>query len=256
MSFRQRVELVENLILRDLRARYHQATLGIAWVVLAPLALSLIQAGVIVNFLRVQTGIAAPVFTFFATLQWTSFANGVSTATDSLVAHPGLVGRIRFPREVFPIAAVLGRFVDYGFGLIALLVLALLYRQPPGLGLLLVAPLLIIQGVFACGLGMLLGAANVFYRDVRYVLMVLLAMGAYLVPMLYPLEAVPPGYRILYLANPMAALIDTARRVAFPQIGGTVEWRMVAVAAAVAFGTFVTGYVVFKRTEPGFAEAL
>src|SRR2546423_71386 len=102
----QRRELVENLVLRDVRVRYHQAALGILWAVLAPLALSLIQAVVLVNVLRVETGIAAPIFTYFANLQWTSFANGVSSATDSLVAHPGLVGRVRFPREVFPIAAV------------------------------------------------------------------------------------------------------------------------------------------------------
>jgi ABC-type polysaccharide/polyol phosphate export permease len=113
-------ELIENLVLRDIKARYKQATLGIAWAILNPLVTALIYTLVGVYFLKVgssETKIPFPIFSYYGLLFWNLFATGVLGATESLVAHLSLITKVYFPREVFPIAAVGGKLVDFLFGL-------------------------------------------------------------------------------------------------------------------------------------------
>lgn len=247
-------ELVENLILRDVKARYKQSSLGFAWAVLNPLITSLIYWLVGSLILDVDPKIPYPVFTMYGILYWNLFATGLSTATESLVAHLALITRVYFPREVFPISAVLSKVVDFGFGLIGIIPLLIVFQVMPSPRMLLIIPILLIQILFTIGLGMLCACANLFYRDVRYLVQMILGLWIYLVPNLYNLEKVPEKYRSLYLLNPMAALIEAARRLTFPQAGDDVPWKYVGIAAVTASVVFVVGYAAFKRQESRFAE--
>jgi lipopolysaccharide transport system permease protein len=255
-SLAARLELIEALILRDIRARYAQSLLGIAWALLYPLALSLIQAAVMVFVLRIDTTIPVVVFTYAGNLFWTLFSNGLSGATDSLVGHMNLVGRLRFPREALPLAAVLGRLPDFAFGLIGLAALVVIFPVAIGPGLLLVPALLLVQIVFTAGIALMTSSANVFYRDIRHIVALVLTLWYYLVPVLYSVELIPPEFRTIYLANPMAAIIDTSRRLMFPEIGQTIDWQPMGLAVIVAVATFTVGLWVFRRAEPRFAEAI
>ena len=250
-----RRELIESLVVRDIRARYAQSVLGIGWAILYPLLLSLIQAAVIVFILRIDTVIPVAVFTYIGNLHWTMFSNGVSGSAESLVGHMNLVAKLKFPRESLPLSSVLGRLADYGFGLLGLALLVLIFPIGVGAGVLLIVPLLAIQLVFTAGLGLILSATNVFFRDVRHVVGLLLTLWFYLVPVLYSVELVPEGARGLYLANPMATIIESARRATFPG-HGEVQWAFVALAALTSAATFVVGLVVFRRLEPRFAESV
>ena len=249
-------ELIENLVMRDIKSRYKQATLGIAWTILSPLLMSLIFSLVGKVFLRQDVGIPFPIYVYFGLLFWNLFSSGVMGATESLVAHLGLITKVYFPREVFPISTVAAKCVDFFFGLLGMIPLLIIYKVAPSPQVVLILPLLVVVVLFATGLGLLLSCANLFYRDFRYVVALVMNAWLYLVPNLYPLEMVPPRFQSLYLLNPMAALIHTARRLTFPQIEGPLYWRFVAVAAIVSALTFVLGYVVFKHYEPRFAESV
>lgn len=255
-------ELVENLVMRDIRARYKQSALGYAWAVFNPLVLALIYTLVGGVFLgQANDKFPYAVHAYFGLLFWNLFQTGLSTATEGLVAHLNLITKTYFPREVFPISAVLSKVVDFGFGLVGLLPLLLFYRLVPSPGVLLIIPLLVIQLMFTMGLGMLTSCANLFYRDVRYLVQLTLGLWIYLVPNLYPLSKVEairathPWAYTLYMLNPMATLIEASRRATFPQMGDfTPLLPYIGIAAVVSVVTFFGGFAVFKRYESRFAE--
>lgn len=254
-------ELIENLVVRDIKARYKQTTLGIAWAIFNPLVMAIIYSVIGALFFRQDVGIHFAVFSYFGLLFWNLFAMGMLGATDSLVAHISLITKVYFPREVFPVATVASKVVDFGFGLLGMVPLLLIFRAMPSpMGLLMIIPLVLILLIFTMGIGLLLSCANLFNRDVRHIAALLTAAWMYLVPNLYPLEMVPEAYRRLYLLNPVAALIDTARKLVFPQVqrGGEsmIHWNYVGVAAFVSVIIFVIGYLVFKHYEPHFAESV
>ena len=250
-------ELIENLVTRDIKARYKQSTLGIAWAIVTPLTTALIYTVVSKYFLKVDTGLVAfPVFAYYGLLFWTLFSGGLSGATDSLVGHLSLITKVYFPREVIPFAAVLGKLTDFFFGLLGLVPLLLIFPTSVSPAILLIAPLVLFQVLFTAGLGMLLACANLFYRDVRHLVQLLLALWLYMVPNLYPIHMVPERFLPLYLLNPMATFIHTARTLAFPQLGDEIYGLYLAIAVVVSVVTFVVGYVVFKRYEPKFAESI
>lgn len=246
-------ELIQNLVTRDIKARYKQSVLGVTWAILNPLVMALIYTVIGYVFLRQQLAIPFAVYSYFGLLFWNLFASGITGATDSLVGHLSLITKVSFPREVLPLSAVLAKLTDLGFGLVGAIPLLLIYGALPGPGIVLIVPLALILMIFTAGLGMLCACANLFYRDVRHVIALLLMAWMYLVPNFYTLELVPPRFRGLFLLNPVTALIEAIRRSSFPQLG-PVPWSYVGIAAVVSLTTFALGYVVFKRHEPRFAE--
>ncbi|MDX1934283.1 MAG: ABC transporter permease [Capsulimonadales bacterium] len=251
-------ELVENLILRDVRARYKQSALGYAWAVFHPLMLALIYTLVGGFFLGQASspGLFA-LQAYMGVLFWQLFATGLMTATEGLVSHLSLITKVYFPREVFPVSAVASKLFDFAFGLVGLIPFMVIYRVFPGPGIWLVIPLLLIQVLFTTGLGLLTSAANLFYRDVRYLVQLALGLMIYLVPNLYPLSRVEshPWFYRLYLLNPMAVIIEASRRATFSEFG-PVEPLIpyILLAGLTSVLVFGIGYVVFKRQEPHFAE--
>ncbi len=252
-------ELVENLVLRDIKARYKQSTLGYAWAFLNPLILALIYS-LVFTILSPNEKVAIPptVSSYYGLLYWNLFAAGALTATESLVNHLSLITKIYFPREVFPVSAVLSKVVDFGFGLVGLIPLLLIFRVAPSPKILLTLPLMIVLLAFTTGIGLLCACANLFYRDIRYIVNLALGLWVYMVPNIYPLARIPAKWQPLYLGlNPMATLIEASRRLTFPQTGSVIPLLpYVGVAAVASVVLLAGGYVVFKRYEPRFAESI
>jgi len=253
-------ELIENLVMRDIKTRYKQSALGYAWAVLNPLIFAATYALVFGTLLKQKDAVAIPftVYVYFGLLIWNLFAIGLSTATESLIAHVSLITKIYFPREVFPISAVLSKLVDVGFGLIGLIPILLFYRLAPSPKILLALCLLPIPLLFTIGLGMLCACANLFYRDVRYVVTMILGLMTFSVPNMYATKMISAHGKkafALYMLNPMAVTIEAMRRLTFPQTGDFSELTgYLAIAGAVSLVTFLAGYAVFKHYEPRFAE--
>ena len=245
------------MVLRDVKTRYKQSALGYAWAVLNPLIVALTYYIVFGLWLKQGKEIAIPytVYTYFGLLVWNLFAVGLSTATESLVTHLSLITKVYFPREVFPISAVLSKLVDVGFGLVGLIPLLFFFRLAPSPKLLLALCLLPIPLLFTIGLGMLCACANLFYRDVRYLVTMILGLLAFAVPNMYPLSIVKGQALSLYLLNPIAVTIEAMRRLAFPQTGSASDLAgFLGIATVVSLVTFFGGYAVFKHYESRFAE--
>ncbi|MBC7805350.1 MAG: ABC transporter permease [Akkermansiaceae bacterium] len=250
-------ELIENLVVRDVKTRYKQSALGYAWAVLNPLIVALTYYLVFGLWLKQGNNIAIPytIYTYFGLLVWNLFAIGLSTATESLVMHLNLITKVYFPREVFPISAVLSKLVDVGFGLVGLLPLLFFFRIAPSPNIVLAICLLPIPILFTIGLGMLCACANLFFRDVRYLVTMALGLLAFAVPNMYPLSIIPAEHQRVYLSNPIAVTIEAMRRLTFPQTGSVSELvPYLGVACVVSIAMFFLGYAVFKHNEPRFAE--
>ncbi|MBC8103208.1 MAG: ABC transporter permease [Cytophagales bacterium] len=250
-------ELVENLVLRDIKARYKQSVLGYAWAVFNPLVFSLTYTLVGKFILRQQTGLPFPLFAYFGVLFWNIFGTGIASATESLIAHLGLITKVYFPREVLPISAVVSKLFDFVFGLFGVIPFLLVYQIMPSWGFFLALPIVLILCLFTAGMGMLCATANLFYRDVRYLVMISTNILGFLWPNMYTLEQIPERFRPFYLLNPVATCIEAARRLTFPQVGSMdALWPFVGISAALSVSVFCLGYAVFKRYEPYFAEAI
>jgi lipopolysaccharide transport system permease protein len=248
-------ELVYSLVFRDIRARYKQSVLGIAWALLQPLSLTLVYTIVFSRIVKINTApIPYPLFSYIAMLPWTFFSGGLSSGTECLTSNFNLITKIYFPREVFPISAVLGKIVDLGLGMLVMVPMFIYYHVHPTWTILLVIPLLLILICFLLGVTFMLSSFNLFYRDVRHVMPLLIQVWMYLTPIIYPLNVVPKRYLAIYMLNPMAAIMDTCRRVAL--LNQMPDWKYLGLAAAVSITVLVIGYRIFKKLEPAFAETI
>lgn len=240
---------------REFRVRYSQSLLGAAWAILQPLVLMLVFSVIFSLFLQVPTGgIPYPVLAYSALLPWIFFANAISNAIPSLVSNLNLVTKINFPREVLPLAAVLVSLIDF---LVAALIFGamLLFYQIPFQATILLTPLIVlVQLVFSLGLSLLGAALNVFYRDIRFLIPLLIQVWMYLSPVIYPLEVVPEQLRPFYLLNPMATLIDSYRRVLI--YGQAPDWAYLALTALISGLILALSYRYFKAAEATFADRI
>jgi ABC-type polysaccharide/polyol phosphate export permease len=243
------------MTVRHLRGQYKQSVLGYAWAFVNPLSQMLILTFVFSTILRIPSeGVPYPLFLFVGLIPWMFFSNAVSSATESVVGAAGLVTKVYFPREVLPTAAVFTKLVDLGFGLLILGALIVYYGQPLPLTSLWLPVLLAIQTIFTLGLSYPLAALNLFFHDVRFLVGVTLTLWFYLTPVIYPVDLVPEKYQFVYDLNPMSLFINAYRRVLLHGEGPGLE--KVALGLAIALATFLIGYYLFKKMEPGFADRI
>jgi lipopolysaccharide transport system permease protein len=241
---------------RDTRLKYKQAVLGVAWAVLQPLMFLGIFVVVFERMAGVSGGGASyPAFALAALVPWFFVQTTVSFGAQSVLRDGALVRKIYFPREAPIVGAVLSGGLDFVIGLLLLGVAEPLLGGHLSWTALLALPLGAVLAVLAAGVGMILGALNVYYRDFRYVLPVALQLWMFASPVAYPLSAVHAGWRTLYVAaNPAAGVLEALRRVLVR--GELPDPGLLAVSVAGSCAVAWAGYWFFKRMEPGFADAV
>jgi ABC-2 type transport system permease protein len=250
-----RRDLLRTLASRDARARYQQSILGIYWTVLNPLATAAVFTVVFSMIAGIPVGRTPyAVFVLCGLAPWSFFANTIVNASGSLVGMAGLLTKVAFPREILPLAALLARLIDLAISLAVVLLVLAWYGLPLRWTVLLVPLPLAIEIVFVLGLGLLLGAANLFYRDVTQLLNVALSLWIFLTPVVYPLDRVPPSLRPWIALNPLTPVVNVFRDLIIGD--GAPDLAPLLPAAAISLAVFVVGYAVFKRLEPLFAETV
>jgi ABC-type polysaccharide/polyol phosphate export permease len=250
----QRRELVRTLAERDLRVRYKQAVLGVAWSILTPLALMIVFTVFFQRVAKVDTG-GAPyaLFTYLGLLPWTFFSTSVSQGGQSLVVNNQLVNKVYCPREVFPLASMAVAAVDTALATLVLGLLFVVTGFMPKLTTVWVPVLLAVQVAFTFGVTLVLSAVLVFLRDLRHVLPIILQLGLFATPVAYGMDVIPSNLQVPYsMVNPLAPVIDSYRRTVL--LGLPPDWHLVLPGAAAALVLLAVGYVSFKRLEPGFAD--
>lgn len=252
--FRHYKYLLAQLTLREIKARYKQSFVGYAWVLLNPLAQLLVYSFVFSIIFRFPTNnVPYIVFLFAALLPWIFLQTSLATATLSLVDNSALLKKVAFPREVIPYSVVVSKIVDLFFALVLFLGLIVILRVPLAGTAWLFIPLFILQVFLTTGLGLLLSALNLFYRDVQYLTNLLLMLWMYMTPVVYPLSLVPRQYVWLYKLNPMVGIIEGYRSALF---GYPFEQTIIFWSAGISVLVFIFSFVIFKRMERVFADVV
>ncbi len=250
-----RRELLWNMTVRHLRGQYKQSILGYAWALVMPFSQMVIMAFVFSTIMHIPSqGVPFALFLFVGLLPWNFFASALSSATDSVVGGSSLVTKVYFPREILPAAAILTKVVDLLFACVILAALMAYYGQTPTSTVVWVPLLFLIQFLFTLGLSLPLAALNLFFHDVRYLVGVVLTLWFYLTPIIYPVDIVPARYRILFDLNPNSIFINAYRRVVL--LGDSPDSGRLLLGVVLAIGTFLLGYYLFKKMEPGFADRI
>lgn len=249
-------ELLLTFAQRDLMVRYRQTLLGVLWAVVPPVTLMVIFTVVFSRLARMPSdGIPYPIFSYSALLPWSFFSSAVTTAAASVVSNGMIISKTTFPRELLPWSAVMTSGVDFLVAGSVFALLAVIYRAPVTPALLWLPALLVVQLLFTAGVALLMAAFNVYYRDVRYALPLLLQIWMYATPIVFPTSAIPAAVRPAYfLLNPMAGLVDGFRRVLAR--GLAPDPQATALAAGTAVVVFVLCYRLFKRLEREFVDVL
>jgi lipopolysaccharide transport system permease protein len=240
---------------RTVRARYQQSVLGGVWAVLQPAATVAIFTIIFTRFVPIDTGgIPYVVFSYSAMVPWMLFSTSITDMVDSLVVNMNLIGKIYFPREVLPLAALFARLLDFIIAESILIILMIYYQMPVFItGWLLLPFILLIQLVLALGIGFLGAALNVFYRDMKHLFVLVLQLWLYASPIIYPVTAVPERFQTLYFLNPMAGIIEAYRAVLlYEQMPGP----YLGLSAIISLLILAIGYLFFKRVEPKFADVI
>jgi lipopolysaccharide transport system permease protein len=247
-------ELLYFLTWRDIKVRYKQTLMGVAWVVVQPLLTMLIFTLVFNRFARFDAGaIPYPLFAYSGLLLWTFFSTAVSTGTNSLISNTSLITKVYFPRAFIPAASVVAGLVDLCVGSVLLAALAIYYGVHVTWGLLLLPVFVLLAALLALGVGMISAALTVKYRDLRHTLPFLLQVWMFASPVIYPVGVVPLRWRWLLAANPVTGILEGFRA---SLAGLDFDWALIAVPLVIAPVLLVIAFYVFRRLEDTFADVI
>jgi lipopolysaccharide transport system permease protein len=248
-------ELLYFLAWREIKIRYKQTALGVAWAIIQPLFTMVVFS---IFFGRLgglpSDGLPYPVFTYCALLPWQLFAFALSESGNSVVANQRLITKVYFPRLILPIAAVCVGLADFCVSFAVLIAMLVFYGVTPTIAILTV-PLWALLAVFAAlAAGLWLSALNVKYRDVRYALPFLTQIWLFATPVAYSTSLVPAEWRGLYAINPMVGVVDGFRWALLGHREPPALTGLVSLAAVILI--FIGGLFYFRRTERTFADVI
>jgi lipopolysaccharide transport system permease protein len=245
-------ELVLILALRNIKVRYKQTVLGVGWAVLQPLAAVAIFTLVMHRLAHVPSeGIPYPVFVYAGLAVWLYFANGASTAAESLAQYRDLVTKVYFPRLLAPLAAILPGLIDLSISIFAVGVFMVVFGVAPGWPIVFL-PLWIVAAVGTTfGVGVWLSALNARYRDVRNALTFLLQILLFATPVAYPASLVQGDWRFLLYANPMAGVVTGFR---WSLVGAAAPEVFALLSLATGLLILAGGLIYFGRVERRLAD--
>lgn len=246
-------ELLYFFCWRDVKIRYKQTFLGVAWAILQPALLMVVFS---IFFGRLNNSekatIPFPLFICAGILPWTFFATALSNAANSVVGAERMISKIYFPRLLLPLSSVGAALVDFLIAIGLLGVMLLWYGVAPAVTALLLPVIIFIIGLTAAGLGIFLAALNVNYRDFRYIVPFLIQVGLFATPAIYlSPELISPTVQQWLWLNPMHALVSSFRAALF---GMEIPWISLYLASLVALVLFTLAVLYFHKVEGNFAD--
>jgi lipopolysaccharide transport system permease protein len=248
-------ELLWILALRDVKVRYKQAALGIAWALLQPLT-QMIIFSILFNRLagiRSDSPAPYPVFVLAGLAVWSLFASGLSHASDSLINSANLVTKVYFPRIILPLATIMTAVVDSLIATVLLVAMMAVMHVPFHATALLALPIAGIAALCAAALGLWTSALNLQFRDVRHALPFFIQILVYATPVFYPASMIPERYRPLLALNPMAAVVSGFRAALF---GTPIPFGQLGLSLLIALAVGLLGFVRFRHLEQTFADRI
>ncbi len=242
------------LVWKDIKVKYKQTVLGVAWAILQPLLGMILFTLIFGRVAKLPSdGLPYPVFYYTSLLTWTYFSSALIMASNSVLSNTALITKVYFPRILLPASAVIGSIVDLLIASVILFGLLIYYDVPltPQLGLL---PLiLLILVIFTQGAGQFLAALSVNFRDVKHALPFIVQLWFFASPVVYPTSMVPEKYQWLVSINPIAGIIEGSRAIV---AGKPMPWEALGISCAMIVVVFILGLLYFHRTERRFADVI
>jgi lipopolysaccharide transport system permease protein len=248
-------ELLYFLTWRDLKVRYKQTVVGVAWALFQPFITMVVFSLFFGQFAKMPSdGIPYPIFVYVGLLIWLFFSNSLSDASNSLISNQSIVTKIYFPRLLLPLSAILTKFVDFFIASAILVGMMFYYHYTPNLvGLLILPLLLLISFMLAAGGGLFLAAVNVKYRDVRYVLPFFIQIMLFVTPVIYP-ASIAGKYSWILAINPMTGVIKAAQAAILGN--APINWPLLGISFVACLIILIIGLAYFKKTEKYFADVI
>jgi ABC-type polysaccharide/polyol phosphate export permease len=247
-------ELLLAMTRRDLLLRYKQTIMGFGWAIMMPVTYMIIFTVIFTRVVPLETGVPYPIFVYTGLLPWNLFSSSLRFATSSLVTNRTLVTKVYFPREILPFSMILVSLVDFAVGTSILALLMLWYQVPITWAILLIPVILLVQLTFTAAVTLILSMANLFFRDVKYMIEIVITLWMFATSVVYPVDRVGGLAGQLLMLNPMTPIIDAYRSVLLH--GELPASGPFAYAAVLSVVLLAVAWVWFHRTEPKFAESV
>ncbi len=248
-------ELLYFFVWRDLKVRYKQTAIGIAWAVIQPFVTMVVFSVFFGRLAGIPSdGVPYPIFVYVGLLFWNFFSSALGDTSGTLISNQNIITKVYFPRLILPISSVVTKFIDFAIAGLILVGLMFYYGYVPHLlGLLILPILLLITFMASVGLGLFLSAINVKYRDVRYALPFFIQILLFLTPVIYP-ASIAGKYSWLLALNPMMGVIQNARAALL----GTapINWILISISFVGTLVLMIFGIYVFKKVERFFADII
>lgn len=247
--------LIKHLAKREIIVRYKQSFLGIIWIIINPFMQMLIMSFVFSYVFKYEfKGVPYPLFMYAGLLPWVLFSSSLTSGMGALIEGAGLLKKIYFPREVLILATLLAKTFDFFLSFFVFVTMMIFYHIPFTWHALLLIPILLIQFVFMYGVSMILAVLNLFYRDIQYLVGLVLTLLFYLTPVVYQVESFPTKLRWIFQINPMSVFINAYRQVLLAH--DVPKWESLIIGVLVSLVIFLIGFRFFKKMEGRFADVV
>lgn len=246
-------ELLFNLAKREISQRYKQSVLGYFWVVFNPFLQLLVLSFVFSIIFRISSfNVPYPVFLIVGLLPWNFFSISLSSSVNSLVGNASLITKIYFPREILVYGTIMAKIVDFFYSCLILIIFFIYFKIPVTIAIIWIIPIFVIQLIFTAALSLIVASFNLFYRDIQYLLGLIINIWFYLTPVIYPIEQFPVKYRFIFQINPMSVIINAYRQVILG--GKTPNLENLGIAGLISIIFFIISFFLFKKAEGKFAD--
>ena len=253
-EIREYRDLFYFLVWRDIKALYAQTILGFSWAFLNPLIQIVVFTVIFGKVAKVPTdGIPYVLFSSVAIIPWAYMSEAMLRSSGSLVSGAGMLGKIYFPRVIFPITPVLAKLVDFGISVFLLIAIAIYYKVPITWNLLYLPLLIVMMVAIPTAIGFWLSALAIRYRDVKFAMPFILRMLIYTAPILYSASSIPENYRIIYSLNPIVGIIEGYRSCI---LGLPMQFEYILPGVLTTIILLITGALYFKRMESIFVDVI
>ncbi len=248
-------ELLYFLAWRDIKIRYKQTVMGISWAVIQPFFSMVVFTIFFGKMAKMPSdGVPYPIFSYSALVPWTFFTSAVSFSANSLVSNAELLKKVYFPRLYIPVAPIIACLVDFVLAFLLLLGIMAYYDFPPTVNIVWLPFFILLAVLSAFGIGLLLAAMNVMFRDVKYIVPFLLQLWLFITPVVYPTSMLKEPWTLVYSLNPMVGVVDGFRWALLGS--GPVPGINLFISCCVSVLLLLGGVVYFRRMEKSFADVV
>lgn len=243
--------MLKTLVKQDINGRYKGSFLGFLWTLLNPLLMLLVYSLVFQFVFR--TGIEHySIYLFICLMPWNTFANTIAIGTTCVSNNASILKKVYFPREILPLSVVISNTIQYFFSAVIIFIALLVSGVGVSWYALLLPVIVLIQSIFSLGIVMILSAANVYVRDVQYIMNPVMMIWMYACPILYSISMIPERFLKIYKLNPMVTIMQGYQDILYSKTWP--DFKNLGIVFLISIVVLVIGYLVFNKLQRRFAE--